>query len=131
MGRFNEAQRRYNKRVLGLSVVYAAALLGAVWVFKHQAPQGIVAFALALLPALPILGIFWAMARYLAEEQDEYLRVVQIQNSLTATGLMLAVTTVWGFLQTFELLPRADFYWAAVIWFAGLGVAGCWRALRR
>ena len=131
MGRFNEAQRRYNKRVLGLSVVYAAALLGAVWVFKHQAPQGIVAFALALLPALPILGIFWAMARYLAEEQDEYLRVVQIQNSLTATGLMLAVTTVWGFLQTFELLPRVDFYWAAVIWFAGLGVASCWRAIRR
>ena len=131
MGRFNEAQRRYNKRVLGLSVVYAAALLGAVWVFKHQAPQGIVAFALALLPALPILGIFWAMARYLAEEQDEYLRVVQIQNSLAATGLMLAATTVWGFLQTFELLPRVDFYWAAVIWFAGLGVASCWRAIRR
>jgi hypothetical protein len=131
MGRFNEAQRRYNKRVLGLSVVYAAALLGAVWVFKHQAPQGIVAFALALLPALPILGIFWAMARYLAEEQDEYLRVVQIQNSLAATGLMLAATTVWGFLQTFELLPRVDFYWAAVIWFAGLGAASCWRAIRR
>ena len=131
MMQFNAAQRRYNKRVLGLSLAYAAALLAVVWVFNHRPPTGLVAYALAVLPALPILGILWAMARYLTEEQDEYLRVVQIQNSLAATGLMLAVTTVWGFLQTFELLPRADFYWAAVIWFAGLGVASCWRAIRR
>ena len=131
MDKFNAAQRRYNKRVLALSAAYAVLLLGAVWVFKHQAPGGVLAYALAVLPALPILGILWAMARYLAEEQDEYLRHMETGKALGATAFMLAVTTVWGFLQTFELLPRVDFYWAAVIWFGGLGVASCWRAIRR
>ena len=118
MMRFNAAQRRYNKRVLALSALYAVLLLAAVWVFNHRPPHGVPAYALAVLPALPIVGIVWAMARYLGEEQDEYLRVVETGKALGATAFMLAVTTVWGFLQTFELLPRVDFYWAAVIWFA-------------
>lgn len=131
MIRFNAAQRRYNFRVLGLSLAYVGALLGVVFVFNHRAPTGVVAYALAVLPALPILGILWAMARYLREEQDEYLRHMETGKALGATAFMLAVTTVWGFLQTFELLPRVDFYWAAVLWFAGLGLASCWRAIRR
>ena len=131
MAKFNAAQRRYNKRVLALSVLYAVLLLAAVWVFRHQAPGGVLAYALAVLPALPVLGIIAAMARYLAEEQDEYLRVVESRKALGATAFMLAVTTVWGFLQSFELLPRVDFYWAAVLWFGGLGVASCVQALRR
>ena len=131
MMRFNAAQKRYNKRVLGLSLAYAAALVAVVWVFNHRPPSGIVAYGLAVLPALPILGILWAMARYLREEQDEYLRFVETGKALGATAFMLAVTTVLGFLQTFELVERIDFYWAAVIWFGGLGVASCWRAIRR
>ena len=131
MMQFNAAQRRYNKRVLGLSVVYVITLLGAVWVFNHGPPSGAVAYVLAVLPAVPILGILWAMARYLREEQDEYLRVVETGKALGATAFMLAVTTVWGFLQSFELLPRVDFYWAAVIWFAGLGVGSCVQLMRR
>lgn len=131
MMRFNAAQRRYNKRVLLLSLLYAVLLIGAVWVFNHRAPTGIAAYALALLPALPVVGIIVAMGRYLVEEQDEYLRAMESRKALIATGFMLAVTTVWGFLQTFELLPRVDFYWAAVLWFAGLGLAGCVQLLRR
>ena len=131
MMRFNAAQRRYNKRVLLLSLLYAVLLIGAVWVFNHRAPTGLAAYALALLPALPVVGIFVAMGRYLVEEQDEYLRAMESRKALIATGFMLAVTTVWGFLQTFELLPRVDFYWAAVLWFAGLGLAGCVQLLRR
>jgi drug/metabolite transporter (DMT)-like permease len=121
----NPAQRRYNHRVLGLSLAYAGALIGVSFVFRGDPPAGPVAWALALLPALPLVGIFLAMGRYLVEEGDEYLRSVMVRQSLIATGFMLIVTTCWGFLQSFDQVPRVDFYWAAIVWFAGLGLGGC------
>jgi fluoride ion exporter CrcB/FEX len=131
MPKFNAAQKRYNKRVLGLSVVYALLLVGAVMIFNRDHPAGPLAWLLAILPALPIVGIFAAMGRYLVEESDEYLRAMETRKSLIATGFMLTVTTCWGFLQSFDLLPHVDFYWATVIWFGGLGVGSCAQALRR
>ncbi|HYI41749.1 MAG TPA: hypothetical protein VE053_15685 [Allosphingosinicella sp.] len=121
----NPAQRRYNRRVLGLSLAYAGALIGVSFVFQDSPPTGPVAWALALLPALPLIGIFVAMGRYLVEEKDEYLRSIVARQSLIASGFMLIVTTGWGFLQSFGQLPHADFYWAAILWFGGLGVGSC------
>jgi fluoride ion exporter CrcB/FEX len=121
----NAAQRRYNRRVIGLSLAYAAMLMGSVWVFRHAPPHGPLAWLLAVLPALPLVGIFVAMGGYLVEEGDEYLRAVETRKALIATGFMLAVTTVWGFLQSFDLVAHADFYWAAILWFGGLGLGSC------
>lgn len=121
----NPAQRRYNRRVLGLSLAYAAALMGVSFVFRSSPPTGPLAWALALLPALPLVGIFIAMGRYLVEEGDEYLRAVESRKALIATGFMLIVTTCWGFLQSFDQVPQVDFYWAAILWFFGLGLGGC------
>ena len=131
MPRFNAAQRRYNKRVLGLSLLYVLILVGAIMVFKRFHPSGPFAWLLAILPALPIVGIVAAMGRYLIEESDEYLRAMEARKSLIATGFMLIVTTCWGFLQSFDLLPHADFYWAAVIWFGGLGVGSLVQVFKR
>jgi hypothetical protein len=119
------AKRRYNRRVLGLSVLYATLLMAVSWAFRHTHPAGPAAFLLALLPALPLVGIFVAMGRYLVEEGDEYLRMVESRKALIATGFMLIVTTCWGFLQTFGQVPHVDFYWAAILWFGGLGLGGC------
>ncbi|HEU0098327.1 MAG TPA: hypothetical protein VFQ67_06075 [Allosphingosinicella sp.] len=127
----NPAQRRYNRRVLGLSLAYAGALIGVSFVFRSSPPSGPLAWALALLPALPLVGIVVAMGRYLVEESDEYLRSVESRKALVATGFMLIVTTCWGFLQTFDQLPRVDFYWAAILWFFGLGLGGCVNRLAR
>ena len=131
MSKRNPAQRRYNWRVLGLSLAYAAALIGVGFVFRSSHPAGPLAWGLALLPALPLVGIFIAMGRYLVEESDEYLRAVEGRKALIATGFMLSVTTCWGFLQSFDQVPRVDFYWAAILWFGGLGLGSCVSALRR
>ena len=131
MSERNPAQRRYNHRVLGLSLAYAGALIGVSFVFRGSQPIGPIAWALAQLPALPLVGIFVAMGRYLIEEQDEYLRSIVTRQSLIASGFMLIVTTCWGFLQSFGQLPHADFYWAAILWFAGLGVGSCVNRLAR
>jgi len=119
------AMRRYNHRVIGLALAYAGALFGVTFLFRDSDLGGPTAWALALLPALPLVGIFIAMGRYLVEESDEYLRAVETRKSLVATGFMLIVTTCWGFLQSFGQVPHVDLYWAAIVWFAGLGVGGC------
>jgi drug/metabolite transporter (DMT)-like permease len=125
MSERNTAKRRYNERVLALSLAYAGALMGVTFVFRASQPAGPLAWALALLPALPLVGVFIAMGRYLVEEGDEYLRAVESRKALIATGFMLIVTTCWGFLQSFDQAPRVDFYWAAILWFGGLGLGGC------
>jgi drug/metabolite transporter (DMT)-like permease len=119
------AMRRYNFRVIGLSLAYAGALFGVTFLFRDFEPGGPAAWGLALLPALPLVGVFIAMGRYLVEERDEYLRAVETRKSLIATGFMLIVTTCWGFLQSFGQVPPVDMYWAAIVWFGGLGLGGC------
>lgn len=118
----NSAVKRYNRRVIGLSAAYAVFLCGAEWLFGRYRILGAVAYAVALLPALPIVGIFIAIGRYLIEEQDEYLRMLMVRQSLIAAGLTLTMATIWGFLESFGLVPHVEAYYIAVLWFFGLGV---------
>ena len=77
---------------------------------------------LAVLPGLAIMGIFWSIARLMVEEQDEFIRMLIVRQSLIATGLALSVASVWGFLEAYGVAPHIDSYWVAVLWFFGLGV---------
>jgi uncharacterized YccA/Bax inhibitor family protein len=119
------ALKRYNQRAIWLSLLYVTFLFAAVYGFNHQLLHGPVAYVAAILPALPIIGIFAAMGRYLVEEQDEYVRMLMVRQSLWATGFALSIATVWGFLETFELVGHIDAYYVAVLWFGGLGIGGC------
>src|SRR6476646_5746603 len=93
------AWKRYNWRVVWLSLVYVFFLILAVYGFKHQlVPNGLKYFV-AMLPALPIIGIFGAIGRYLVEEQDEYVRMLMVRQTLFASALTLSFATVWGFLD--------------------------------
>lgn len=118
----NVAQKRYNWRVIWLSLLYAAFLIGVVYAFKHRLLTGGVAYVAAVLPALPIIGIFAAMGRYLVEEQDEYIRTLMVRQTLWASGFALSIATVWGFLENFNLVEHVDAYSVAIVWFFGLGL---------
>jgi hypothetical protein len=118
------AWKRYNWRVIWLSMLYVAFLLPAVYGFKHQLVPQPFRYVVAILPALPIIGIFAALGRYLVEEQDEYVRMLMVRQILWASGLTLSIATVWGFLDNFRLVGHADGYWLIAIWFAGLGIGG-------
>jgi hypothetical protein len=117
--------RVYNHRVIWLSALYAVFLVGAVYAFKHHLLSGVAAYAAAILPALPIIGIFAAMGRYLVEEQDEYVRNLMVRQTLWASGFALSVATVWGFLESFDLAGHIDSYYIVIAWFAGLGLGAC------
>ena len=126
----NLAQRAYRRRAVPLMIAYVAALTVALWLHDTLAPTGPLAVALAILPALPLIGMIWAMGRLLVEEQDEYLRSLHVRQFMIATGFMLAVTCVWGFLESFALVPHLPMYWAFVIWCAGLGIGTMANELR-
>ena len=119
------AWKRYNQRLIWLSLAYAIFLLAAVYAFKHELLSGPAAYGAAILPALPLIGIFAAIGRYLLEEQDEYVRMLMVRQTLWASAIALSVATVWGFLESFELVGHPEFYWIAVIWFGGFGIGAC------
>jgi hypothetical protein len=119
------ALKRYNRTVIALSIAYVALLFTAELVIGRGHLAGPAAYVVGVLPALPIIGVFAAIGRYLVEETDEYIRFLTVRQTLIAGGLALSLATAWGFLESFDLVPHFDAYWIAVIWFAGLGIGAC------
>jgi hypothetical protein len=97
-------------------------LVGAVYGFNRHLLHGPAAYAAAILPALPIIGVFGAIGAYLVEEQDEFVRMLMVRQTLWASGFALSLATAWGFLESFELVGHVDAYYVAVLWFLGLGL---------
>jgi len=119
----SRAKRRYTMAVLGCSAGYAAAVFGAnAYFHNHPGTQSVTGYLAAVIPALLIIGIFFAIGRYLIEEQDEYLRMLMVRQSLWASGFALSVATVWGFLESFDLVGHVPSYAVAILWFGGLGL---------
>ena len=54
-----------------------------------------------------IVGMLAVMGIYLRDEKDEFLRWMTIQSMLWAMGVVLALTTVVGFLQNFAGVVEA------------------------
>ena len=126
----SHAIRRYFVRIVVLVLLYLVTLIGAVMAFKANAVTGPAAYGLAVLPALPVIGVFWAVMRYLIEEKDEFLRMLLVRQCLFATGFCLTVMTVWEFLQNFELVPPGNGgFGAAFFWFIGLGFGALYNRL--
>ncbi|MCB2088576.1 MAG: hypothetical protein R3E18_08425 [Sphingomonadaceae bacterium] len=128
--RWSPAARRYTRRLAALMAIYLVTLFAAVWLFKHEMVSGTAAWALAIAPALPIIGVFWAVMRFLIEETDEFIKLLLVRQCLVATGFCLTIMTVWEFLQNFELVPQGNGgFGAAFFWFIGLGVGALYNKL--
>lgn len=124
------AMMRYNRRMMLSSIGYMVALLGAVYLHKQQLVSGPLLWGIALVPAAFVLAMVWAMTMLIVEERDEYLRYRVIKQALFATSGLLALATIWGFLEQFNLVGHVP-AWAAVPVFAVLaGLGQCFRGLR-
>lgn len=125
----DSAKRRYTWGVLLVMTGYVLILFGVHAYFENVAPTGPLAYIAAVLPALPIIAVFALFGRLLVELKDEYVRMLMVRQSLIATAFALSVATIWGFLESFGLVHHVDGYWAAILWFVGLGIGGCANAL--
>ncbi|MGB7374316.1 hypothetical protein [Pontixanthobacter sp.] len=125
-----EAQKRYIQRVAVSTSFYLASF--ALMTFTNAGgdpPLALRAF-LAILPGLAIIGIFWAIGRLIVEEQDEFMRMLIVRQSLVATGLALSAASIWGFLEAADVVPHLDAYWVAIAWFFGLGLGAIMNRLQ-
>lgn len=117
-----EAQKRYIKRVAISTSFYLAAFALMTFSIADGDPPFALRALLAILPGLAIIGIFWAIGRLIIEEQDEFMRMLIVRQSLVATGFALSAASIWGFLEAADVVPHLDAYWVAVAWFFGLGL---------
>ncbi|MGB5483847.1 MAG: hypothetical protein WBM93_05040 [Parasphingorhabdus sp.] len=124
-----KASSRYLKRMMLVTIVYIGGVFLAEFLFDRYTLSGVAAVGVALVPAAGALGFIWAIGRYLLEEEDEYVRMRETQKFLMATGFMMVIVTVYGFLEQYDLVPHVPAYYAFVIWCLGLGVAALfqWR----
>ncbi len=116
------AYRRYFRRHIGFTVVYVAAIALASWLVPDDAAPSIGTVLLALLPGLAVIGWIWSMGRLLVELDDEYMRMLEVRKFIIATGITLAVVSVWGIIELYASVPRMPVFFVFPLWCLGLGI---------
>jgi len=119
----NPAARRYMHRFSVTILLYALFIVLAVWVFVHFRPTGPLAYALAVLPAIPCIGMLAVFGLYLVEEKDEFQRFIGVQAMLWGIGGTLTVTTAWGFLENFVHVPHLQLILILPIFWLFFGIS--------
>jgi hypothetical protein len=110
------AARRHTRRFVRAATAYVVLLTIAIGAYRRLHPVGATAYLLALAPAVPLVFAIVSIGIYLREETDEFERAVKSESAIWATGGLLAVATVWGFLEMFRLVPHVDSWVAFPIW---------------
>ena len=118
----NAAKRRYLARFWPVMVTYVAAVVGVSYWFNSAPPSGALKYAVAVLPALPIIGVFIVLGRYLVEETDEFIRLRQMIALLLAIGLTLTFCAVWGFLEIYADVPQIGLFNVVWVFFLNFGI---------
>ena len=129
-GHLSPAVVQYTRRFMVGTFGYMLGLGLAITLHGRMELDGAAAFAIALLPVLPIFVMIWAMARYLIEEEDEVLRHRAAMASLFGLGVVLAAGSFWGFLETFGVVPHVWAWWTFPVWAIGMGLSQGWMAWR-
>jgi hypothetical protein len=119
----NQAIRRFRFRCYASAALVVLFTIIAVASFRLMHLHGVVAYLIAILPALPILWALVAVGQYLAEEKDEFQRALHVQYLLWGIGGTLAVTTVWGYLEDFVRVPRLDLIYIYPIFWLFVAIA--------
>ncbi|HEY0438027.1 MAG TPA: hypothetical protein VGC92_15410 [Phenylobacterium sp.] len=118
------AMQRYSNRLVVTMVVYFLVLLASTQLYRQGLAAGPLGYVLALLPAIPILGIFALYARYFREETDEFQRQMLMTSLIWSGAATLCEATVWGFLETFGKAPHVWMWAVPVAFFAQLSITG-------
>lgn len=122
-GNITPALRAHTRRVLWAMLAYALILPPLVWYAAHHQLEKPWSIAMAIAASVPLLGVFASWGRYVAEERDEYQRMLVVNRIVTATNVTMVVAIVWGFLQAFGAMDLTPMYWIPVVWVVAQGFA--------
>lgn len=115
------AHRRYVVRTMAFMSGYVALCIA--WIFgAFDAIEGRpVAWGLAAAITAPIAGQIWATLA-LMKDSDEFIRAVTARQFILATGLTLALATLWGFGESLEVAPHIPAWMIYPLFWACFGL---------
>ncbi|MBS0297398.1 MAG: hypothetical protein JSR45_13900 [Proteobacteria bacterium] len=116
------ANRRYAFRAAVALIAYVAATVAVHTMVQSNPPEGGMKWALALAPAVPVLGLFGAVALYLVEETDEFARMVIARALIGAAGVSLVAATVWDSLVAYGDAPPMRPFLIVTLFFVAFGL---------
>lgn len=108
--RMGPVMKRYRRRLAVAMMSYCVVLMGSIYLLHGVSLSGPLLWIVAAAPAIPILGVLVVMGLYLKEEPDEFERAVHVEATLWGVGVVLAVTTVWGFLSNAGVIPAPPLF---------------------
>lgn len=85
----------------------------AAWALHHYGicPTGLLAVVCVLLFNLPFLALIAVYFLYFKEERDEFQMRLLSSSMLWGIGATLLVTTLWGAMEQFRLVPVMPVSW--------------------
>ncbi len=113
--------QKYRRGMFFWMALYVLALFSSIYAIRYLQPQGVLLYALAVLPALPIGGSLWVVDRYITRS-DEYIRAIMSRAFVISTGILLFLATVWGFLEGNAGIPHFSLIWVYPVFWMIFGV---------
>jgi len=126
------AGKRYMLRFMPAMLGYVIILMIAITVYKTFKPEGVLLWAVALMPALPTFYAIRAVGLMVKEETDEFLRAKLLAMNAWTNAALLGVCTAVGFLDMFGAIPHIPLWVVFPLWAVLMipGFAATRRSLR-
>lgn len=99
------AHRRYVVRTVAFMSGYVAINVAAIFGAFDDIASPVAAWGLALAVSAPVIGQIWATLS-LMRESDEFVRAVVAKQFILASGLAMALASVWGFGESYAAAPH-------------------------
>ena len=115
------AHRRYVVRTMAFMSGYVAVNVAAIFGAFDDIASPVAAWALALTVSAPVVGQIWATLS-LMRESDEFVRAVVAKQFILASGLAMAVASVWGFGESYAGAPHIPAWIIYPLFWACFGV---------
>jgi hypothetical protein len=116
-------QRRYLRTFGATLAITAFAEMMMRDAVKNSHLSRPVLYALALLSAVPVVGIIVTIGKYLATEKDEFIRNMVTQALLWGLGVMMVVESIYAFLAVYAWAVPPLLFMDIDIFFVAAGVA--------
>ncbi len=116
------AAKRYQRRFSAVTSTYVALIVANVVISRALEPSQPVLALMAVVTALPIVGMIAAMGFYLRDETDEFIRNRLVTAMLIALGILFSATSILGFLQFERIVADLPVFLAFPIWCGLFGI---------
>lgn len=115
------ARRFYVSLAIAMSI-FLGGSLGVAWLDKHADLPVMATVALAVVPMVALLSMFWLHWRFV-REIDEFLRQIQIKALLSASAAAMAIASGWGYLENYVDAPALPIFYLNPIFWLAYGIA--------